>query len=168
MPRAAIITNQSTIAGPNIAPTRAVPRFWSRNRATRMPSEIGTTNGLRSGVATSSPSIAPRTVITGVIMPSANRSAVPNRPRRMSQRRRRRRPSPFGAGEMRAIRAMIPPSPWLSARITKTRYLRTTTRASDQKISDSTPRTLATVGSAPCPGAKHSRMVYSGEVPMSP
>ncbi len=37
----------------------------------------------------------------------------------------------------------MPPSPWLSARITSIRYLTLTTITSDQKISERTPRTLA-------------------------
>jgi hypothetical protein len=40
-----------------------------------------------------------------------------------------------------AVSARMPPSPWLSARITNTRYLIETTMISAQKISDSTPRT---------------------------
>ncbi len=39
----------------------------------------------------------------------------------------------------RAINASTPPSPSLSARMTKIRYLTETTSVIDQKISDSTP-----------------------------
>ena len=39
-----------------------------------------------------------------------------------------------------AISESVPPSPWLSARVTKKRYFTLTTRMSDQKISDRIPR----------------------------
>jgi len=42
-----------------------------------------------------------------------------------------------------AMSAMMPPSPLLSARMMKATYLIVTTRISAQKISDSTPSTLA-------------------------
>ncbi|MGC4081234.1 MAG: hypothetical protein QM736_03730, partial [Vicinamibacterales bacterium] len=41
---------------------------------------IGTTYGSTAGVATLSPSIAPRTVMAGVIMPSPYSNAAPNSP----------------------------------------------------------------------------------------
>jgi hypothetical protein len=63
---------------------------------------------------------------------------------------------------------MIPPSPRLSARMTKMRYLKETTKLSDQKISDSTPSTFSLVGEIPYSGAKHSLSAYSGLVPISP
>ena len=63
---------------------------------------------------------------------------------------------------------MMPPSPRLSACMIKVRYLSETTKLSDQKISDSTPRTFAAVGATPYSGAKHSLSAYSGLVPMSP
>ena len=44
------------------------------------------------------------------------------------------------------ISARMPPSPRLSARMTKTRYLIEMTMISDQKISESTPSTLSGVG----------------------
>ena len=44
----------------------------------------------------------------------------------------------------------MPPSPWLSARMTKTRYLTETTMTSDQKISDSTPSTFSRSTATPC------------------
>ena len=70
--------------------------------------------------------------------------------------------------DTRAISASTPPSPPLSARITKTRYLIEMTRISDQTISDSTPNTLSGVGAMPWGPWKHSRRAYSGLVPMSP
>ena len=51
---------------------------------------------------------------------------------------------------------MIPPSPRLSARMMKVRYLKETTKLSDQKISESTPSTFSPVGAIPYSGAKHS------------
>ena len=57
-------------------------------------------------------------------------------------------PSPWGRTSARSAR--IPPSPRLSARITTVRYLRVTTKLSDQKISDSIPRTLPLVTGTPC------------------
>ena len=69
---------------------------------------------------------------------------------------------------MREVRARMPPSPLLSARITKPTYLIVMTTTSDQKTSESTPRTFASVGATPCAPPKHSRIAYSGLVPMSP
>jgi hypothetical protein len=66
-----------------------------------------------------------------------------------------------------AINAMMPPSPLLSARITKVTYFSDTTISSDQKISESTPRTAAGAGAMPCI-PRVSFMVYSGLVPISP
>jgi hypothetical protein len=64
--------------------------------------------------------------------------------------------------------ARIPPSPRLSARRTKDRYLNVTTNVIAQNTSDRTPRTFASVGATPCGPAKHSFSAYSGLVPMSP
>ena len=56
----------------------------------------------------------------------------------------------------------MPPSPLLSARMMKTRYLTTTTSVSAQKNSDSTPSTLRGVDGATVPcsvdGDRHSRI----------
>ena len=67
-----------------------------------------------------------------------------------------------------AISASIPPSPRLSARMTKARYFTEMTMMSAQKNRLSTPSTLAGEGSMPCGPWKHSRSAYSGEVPISP
>jgi hypothetical protein len=48
-----------------------------------------------------------------------------------------------------AISAMMPPSPLLSARMTKVTYLSEITINSDQKISDSTPSTAIGCGVMP-------------------
>ncbi len=65
-----MVVNQSSITGPNIAPTRAVPALCTENSPTRMPMANGTTYGARTGVTVCSPSTALSTVIAGVIMPS--------------------------------------------------------------------------------------------------
>ena len=52
----------------------------------------------------------------------------------------------------------MPPSPWLSARITKTRYLNEITKTSDQTISEITPRTFGSVTSIPPPARNDSRI----------
>ena len=70
MPSNAIVTNHTTITGPNSRPTLWVPYFWIENTHTRIATATGTTYGSNSGVATFTPSIAPSTVIAGVIMPS--------------------------------------------------------------------------------------------------
>ena len=46
---------------------------------------------------------------------------------------------------MSAVSARMPPSPWLSARITMAMYLTETTMSSAQMMSDSTPSTLSCV-----------------------
>ena len=87
----------------------------------------GTTYGRNSGVTTSSPSTALSTEIAGVIIPSPYSSAVPKMPRAM----RIGRPtaslaetprSPLSPGTS-AVSARMPPSPWLSARMTIATYL---------------------------------------------
>lgn len=64
------MTNQRASTGPKKAPTRPEPNGWTRNSPTRIATVIGTTNGLKSGVATVSPSTALRTEIAGVMTPS--------------------------------------------------------------------------------------------------
>ncbi len=76
------------------------------------------TQSANADVATSNPSTADNTEIAGVIRPSPYSSAVPNTPRVtiaapvfvMGSPRR---------GMTSDVNARIPPSPWLSARITK-------------------------------------------------
>ena len=63
---------------------------------------------------------------------------------------------------------MIPPSPRLSARITKTTYLIETTTISDHTISDRMPSTFSGVSGIGWLPAKTSFIVYNGLVPMSP
>ena len=67
-----------------------------------------------------------------------------------------------------AVSAMMPPSPSLSARMITMTYFNVTTSSSDQKPSDSSPRTVSASGVRPKCGWNISLMVYSGLVPMSP
>ncbi len=67
----------------------------------------------------------------------------------------------------RALSAMMPPSPLLSARMMKPAYLTATISTSDQNTSESTPSTFSGVGAIPC-SPKVCCIVYSGLVPMSP
>ena len=57
-----------------------------------------------------------------------------------------------------ASRARLPPSPLLSARIMKARYFTVTTAVTDQKISDSTPKTCASSSASGWAPAKLSFM----------
>lgn len=161
-----MVENHKNMVGPNTAPMSAVPRFWTRNKRNRMNRVTGTTTGRNIGVTTSKPSIALNTVIAGVIMPSDKSKDEPNNPNTITYFR-----GPL-CGSVRlsssVSNAMIPPSPWLSARITKVKYLTTTTRINVQKTRESTPSTFSRMTANPCVGTKHSLMAYRGEVPISP
>ena len=65
-----MVTNHTSMTGPNSVPTPAVPRFWRANRSRSRAAAIGTTHGASPGAATSSPSTAASTEIAGVITPS--------------------------------------------------------------------------------------------------
>ena len=65
-----MVTNHTTMIGPNRPPTRWVPYCWMKKSTQMMATESGTTYGSASGVATCSPSMAPSTEMAGVIMPS--------------------------------------------------------------------------------------------------
>ena len=67
--------------------------------------------------------------------------------------------------EASASIATSPPSPWLSARITYSRYFTVTTSISAQKIKDTTPYTASGLVPETC---RVSFRAYSGLVPMSP
>ena len=67
-----------------------------------------------------------------------------------------------------AVSARMPPSPRLSARMISVMYFSVTTMTSAQKITDSTPSTLAGVSDSPYDPVNAVRSVYSGLVPMSP
>ena len=61
----------------------------------------------------------------------------------------------------------MPPSPWLSARITSARYLIEMTTMSAQNAIEASPSALvSTTGRSWC--SNDSRNAYSGLVPMSP
>ena len=63
--------NQTIITGPNMrADLRRARTSGPQKRPIRTTTVMGTTYGLKTGVATSSPSIALSTEMAGVIMPS--------------------------------------------------------------------------------------------------
>ncbi len=68
----------------------------------------------------------------------------------------RPRPDREPLGRASAIRARIPPSPRLSARMTTVRYLKVTTKLSDQRISERMPSTFCSLTGKPCGPQKHS------------
>ncbi len=64
-------TNQTSMMGPNTAPTIAVPRFWNTNsRPPGWRRTAGTTRCQSGGAATATPSTAPSTEMAGVMTPS--------------------------------------------------------------------------------------------------
>jgi hypothetical protein len=65
------------------------------------------------------------------------------------------------------VRARMPPSPWLSARITRARYFTEMMMISAQNAMDATPNAFV-VDTARSWCSKASRKAYSGLVPMSP
>ena len=117
-PHAPIATNQAIITGPKNRPTAAVPCRWTENSATMITAVIGTIHSSKSGSMTLRPSTADSTEIAGVIMLSPKNSAAPKSPSAASIIAVRR---PRGPVHRRSsvISAMMPPSPLLSARITR-------------------------------------------------
>ena len=115
-----------------------------------MTTAIGTTQALKTGVATCSPSMALRILTAGVIIPSPRSSEAPMMPRatRIEE----------VADGSRAVSERIPPSPWLSALKTTAVYLIEMTRISAYRTSESTPSTFSCVGLTECEPKKHSRM----------
>ncbi len=79
---------------------------------------IGTTQSASSGSTILSPSTADSTEIAGVIMLSPKNSAAPKSPRQPSTIGRAVARGWPASRRSRVISAMMPPSPWLSARIT--------------------------------------------------
>ena len=124
--------------GPKSAPTAPVPRFWATKSNKRMRHVKGTMADCIDGRATASPSMALSTEM-----------ARGHRPVAVEQGRA----DDHGQGDpgdtfrvlhahrsgTTARRAKMPPSPWLSARMMKVRYLTVTTMVRDQKISDRSP-----------------------------
>ncbi len=62
--------NHTTISGPNTRPMPPVPLLCTRKSASRMTRAMGSTYGVKSGVATPSPSTAESTETAGVMTPS--------------------------------------------------------------------------------------------------
>ena len=156
-PRTLIVPNQMSIVGPKAVPTRAVPNRCTMNRPNRITRVTGTTTCASAGVLTSRPSTAPSTEMAGVITPSPYRRAAPKSPSATSSNRRFLSSPRRFCWRSRASRARIPPSPRLSARRMNTMYFTLTTRISDQRISERTPRMFSGVGRIPYSALKHSR-----------
>jgi hypothetical protein len=95
----------------------------------RITTEMGTTHGVKTGVATCNPSMALRMLIAGVIMPSPKSRDAPTIPSPMRTEYVGLGPAPSFRVGSRAVRDRIPPSPWLSARITTAMYLTEMTTA---------------------------------------
>ena len=136
-----MVTKNRRITGPNSQPTRPVPNRCSANSAIRMPSESGTTRCDRLGLTTLSPPTAEVTEIAGVIIPSPKNRPAPKMPSVTSTAVR-----PIRLRRTSAVRAMMPPSPRLCARMMKPAYLIETTIISVQKMSETIPYTPATLG----------------------
>ena len=147
-PSTAMNANQSSMTGPNRRPIDATPNGCAANSVARITTAVGSTQGLTTAVITSVPSIALSTEIAGVITPSPYSSAAPNRPAQVSNvvRDSSRLPK---CGPTSASRARIPPSPWLSARITSMAYFRVTTISSDQTSSDRLPSSTSWLAAPP-------------------
>ena len=102
-----------------------------------MTAVTGTTRSLKSGSTTSRPSTADSTEIAGVIMLSPKNSAAPKSPSADRNRVAWRFLAPNLLTSV--MSAMMPPSPWLSARITSVTYVSVTIVITDQKINETTP-----------------------------
>ena len=166
-PRTANVVNHTNMMGPKTFPTAPVPRFCTRNKHRRMAMAMGMTQSANPFETSSKPSTADRTEIAGVMTPSPYRSAVPNTPsvtrmaplRTVSPRR----------GKTIAVRARMPPSPLLSARITNMRYLMEMMMMSDQNAREQIPNTLIWSTVITCDFSVNASLnEYSGLVPMSP
>ena len=138
IPRTAIVVNQTIMIGPNMRPTAPVPSLWVAKRTTMIVAVIGTTRLSSDGSITFIPSTAESTEIAGVIMLSPKKSAAPKTPR-PANRNLLRPLTRSPTCRTCEISAMIPPSPWLSARITSSTYLKVTMIVTDQKISETIP-----------------------------
>ena len=159
--------NHNNMMGPKAFPIRSVPNRCTANSDVRMTTVMGTMYCATLGTAISSPSMAPNTLMAGVMMPSPYSRAVPksasatNRPPRL-------KPVGVPRGKIKASIANWPPSPRLSARSTKLTYFTVITRVSAHTISERMPNTLSRVGWSPYSGLKHSLIEYRGLVPISP
>ena len=83
-----MVRNHTDMIGPNMAPTRPVPKRCIVNSRNNTTSDKATMTFSETGVATLRPSMALSTEIAGVIIPSPYNSAAPNNPRTMSTVRR--------------------------------------------------------------------------------
>ncbi len=149
MPQAPITVNQTIITGPNMRPTAPVPRRWVAKRTTMIAAVIGTIRWSSEGSTTFRPSTEDSTEIAGVIMLSPRKSEAPKIPSAASAIFVRRPPA-MPLRRIRVISAMIPPSPSLSALITRTTYWRVTMIVTDQKISEMIPKTVSLVAPIGC------------------
>ena len=104
------------------------------------------------GSTTLRPSTADSTDIAGVIMLSPKNSDAPNTPRPARMSLVRRLPA-APRRLINVIRARMPPSPSLSARITSRTYFSVTMMVTDQTISEIRPYTLAFVTDTGCGSA---------------
>ena len=124
------------------------------------------TDGIEQRRRDLEPSMALRTEIAGVIMPSPYSRAAPKIPSRRS--------APTGRGRMPRAAAATAHQRQNAAFALIVRphderqVLHRDDEQRDQKISDSTPRTFSGVGGRRATAEKHSRSAYSGLVPMSP
>jgi hypothetical protein len=116
-PHAPMAPNHTSMTGPNTRPTAPEPRRWTMKRTKMIAAVIGTTRFSSDGWATFNPSTADSTEIAGVIMLSPKKSDAPKMPSPASTIVVRRPPG-IRPRRIRVIRAMMPPSPSLSARIT--------------------------------------------------
>ena len=108
---------------------------------------MGTTSEVTPGIAIFSPSTDEITLIAGVTVPSPKNRATPRIP--IATRIALARRSFTGSPRTRPTSAMIPPSPWLSARITNATYFTETTRTIVQTTSEIIPYTPAWSGFTP-------------------
>src|SRR5690606_24816691 len=108
---------------------------------TMMTSVIGTTHCSISGATVWMPSTAARTDMAGVMMASPTNMAAPATPSQVIQ-------AGALANDLRAsvISESVPPSPLLSARVTKNTYLTVTVSVSAQTISDTSPSSSTSAG----------------------
>ena len=164
-PMIASTTNQSAMIGPKTRPTLWVPRYCIANSTMITATLIGSTYSCNVGAVTSNPSTADSTEIAGVMIPSPKNRHAPTMPTIASVLRIAVLTATRWAS---AISARMPPSPWLSARITSITYFTVTISTSDQKNSDRMPRISTSLMGTPSNTCMLALRAYSGLVPMSP
>ena len=117
-----------------------------------MPSVSGMMKGRTFSVARSSPSTAESTEMAGVMTPSPYSSDAPAMPTAIIPPLAM--PRDFASlGKASESSARMPPSPWLSARMTMARYFTETSVNMLQMMSESTPTISRSVLS---PWCRHS------------